>query len=1059
MMRFAKIFVILCFVLVGAIEALADTTCIGYKPTFPDHYCDCKNNITRLGSLPFDVQVTDSMWFKASSDLFISGFTAYLYSDCDVNFDIYQNCTSSKLLYSVVIPKNQARDVTAESIKQKLEEAGMSAANMALYICVYPVGGEGGRLMCYPYNTGYNSTCSDVLSLLPGMTFVSSHAEDVYEISSENIADSYAMYLQWSEESDGLCNLSITRGSCNGEVVAEFDFVVGNSLFHFDRALLMDVKAKGEKLYAHFSHDASVVGRISFSEVAFEKHLTDTVICQGKEFRYQDFVTSESGRYYFDTVRVSPIKYELYGYNIVFSEPELKYDTLVVKKLDLPYNYRGQYVIPTDGFGSHDVTIHNDGECDEHVSLFVRQKFATVVLDQDTTLCHGKTFSYGGKKYVSNVTFIDSVWNNVYDTLYLNRLNVYFSPADIIYDTLALTKKEVAAGKRYEGITIRAFGDYKKVVYDELLCMDSLYLHVCHKVTNVEQALDTSLCAGDVYVHGDGVEYTVDVTLVDSVWKDDDTRIIKTTKVHFIVNKLAYDTLYLGYSELPYLYKEQAEITQIADTIVSVLEGKCLGPVQLHIVHKYATLVTEQDTTLCEGKVYEHRDSSYIASTTIVDSVWINSDTMVVTTTRLYFATPEVEYDTLALRVSELPYDYRGAYTIPVDGFGSHDVKIHKAGECDENIKLYVSHLTATITTEQDTTLCEGKVYEHRDSSYIVSTTIVDSVWINSDTMVVTTTRLYFVTPEMKYDALALRVSELPYDYRGAYTIPVDGFGSHEVKIHKAGECDENIKLYVSHLTTTITTEQDTTLCEGKVYEHRDSSYIVSTTIVDSVWLNRDTMVVTTTRLYFATPEVEYDTLALRASELPYDYRGKYTIPVDGFGSHDVKIHKVGECDENIKLYVSHLTTTIITEQDTTLCEGKVYEYKDSSYFESTTIVDSVWLNRDTLIIGTTNLYFTMPETEYDTVFVSTLELRNGYYYELAEDYVYSAGVYDYEITAYDECTRKITLMVIEKVQSSLDDILVAPKSKLIMIDGVIYILRDGVYYTLMGVKVNISMN
>ena len=135
MMKFAKIFVTLHLIVFGVLCAMADTSCSGYKPAYPDHYCDCRyNKISQLNTLPFDVEVTDSIWFKSPSKLFLSGFTAYLYSDCDVNFDIYQNCTSHKLLYSVVIPKNQARDVTAETINKKLEEAGMSAMNVMIFM-------------------------------------------------------------------------------------------------------------------------------------------------------------------------------------------------------------------------------------------------------------------------------------------------------------------------------------------------------------------------------------------------------------------------------------------------------------------------------------------------------------------------------------------------------------------------------------------------------------------------------------------------------------------------------------------------------------------------------------------------------------------------------------------------------------------------------------------------------------------------------------------------------------------------------------------------------------
>ena len=1025
---------------------LADTNVSNYWFSLPDHYDDCneckyKPN-KNLKSLPFDIQVTDSVWFRTNSNIFLDGFTAYLYSDCDVNFDVYYNCTSFEPIKSVVIPKNQARDVTSESLKQKLEDMGVDVdkTSVNLFVCIYPVGGSGGRLMCYPYNAGYNSTCDDILSLLPGMTFVSSHANDVYEITADNIADSYTMYLQCDVD----CQLAITRGSCDGETIAEYDFTAEDGLFHFDSELLMDVRATGESLYAHISHDESVVGRISLNEVKFVENLIDTVVCQGKEFRYEDFVTTESGVYVYDTVQVSEIKYKVYGYNIIFAEPEVEYDTIALKRSELPYLYREQYTIGVDGFGDYDVMIYNEGDCDEHVLLHVEHKFATIVSDQDTTLCKGKRFKYEGKNYVNDVTFVDSVWDNTLDTLYLNRLNVYFAPNDVVYDTLALTKAEVSNYK-YQGITINSFGDYSVVVYDEQYCSDTLYLHVCHKIITEEQVVDTTLCAGDVYKHTDGTEYTTSVVLRDSVWADDDTRVITTTNVEFIAIDLAYDTLYLRYAELPYLYENQVEITQIADTMVSILYGQCSGDVQLHVVHKIDTVVVENDTTLCQGKMYDHNGVLYSESATIVDSMWTNQDTFVITTTRVYFAAPEVQYDTLEIRATELPYVYRGEQ---IDGFGQHDLMIKSSGECDEHVMLYVQQLVTTVTAEQDTTLCQGKVYSYNGELYSEPATIVDSVWVGQDTLFVATTRVYFAAPEVQYDTLEIRAAELPYVYRGEQ---IDGFGQHDLMIKSSGECDEHVMLYVRHLVTTVTAEQDTTLCQGKVYSHNGELYSEPATIVDSVWVGQDTLFVATTRVYFAVPEVQYDTLEIRAAELPYVYRGEQ---IDGFGQHDLMIKSSGECDEHVMLYVQHLVTTVTAEQDTTLCQGKVYSHNGELYSEPATIVDSVWVGQDTLLVATVNVEFTAPEVEYDTIYVSEADLKNGYYYELADAYIYVAGEYNYEITADDECTRIIALVVIEKIPSSLDNVMVVDKPKLIMIEGVIYIFHNGEYYTLMGERV-----
>ena len=1048
MKRFYKILLFLLLFLVNiATVVVADTKCSGYIPLIhPDHYCDCKNDFARLYSLPLDVMVTDSMWFKTSSGVFTSGFTAYLYSDCDVQFDIYQNCTSSKVLYSVTIPKGQARDVSAESIKNKLESMGVGGASMAIYLCIYPVDGEGGRLMCLPYNTGYNSTCNDILELLPGMTFVSSHAETVYEITAKNISESCEMYLKWSEEGGASCDVEITRGNCNGDVVATHTFAAKKTTYNLDHELLMDVKAKGESLFAHFSHDAAAVGRIILRGVEYVDVLTDTVICRGKEFRYGDYVTTESGIYRYDTVKVSSVEYRVYGYNVVVDEPEVQFDTLAIRNGQLPYDYRGMVI---DGFGDYDLMIETAGECSEHVMVNVKHDLTIIESKIDTSMCYGAVFEYKGENYANDVVIVDSVWSESKDTLYLNAIDVYFSKTpNVQYDTLAVTKSKVTAGFRYQGIAITAFKDYKKTMLDEHNCPVEYNLHVCHKVTNVVETVNTTLCDGDVYVHTNGVEYRTEVAIVDSGWIDDDTYLVKTTNVMFTVIELSYDTLMLRYSDLPYDYKGEATISEMADTTVEILMGKCYGSVMLNVIHLTDTVAAEQDTTLCQGKAYEHGGEIYYEAVVLVDSAWANRDTMVVTTTRVHFAAPEVAYDTIAIRAAELPYNYRGE---EIADFGEHDLMIKMAGECDEHVMLYVNHWTTTLAVEQDTTLCQGKAYEHGGVAYYEAVVLVDSVWANRDTMVVTTTRVYFAAPEVAHDTIAIRAAELPYSYRGEV---IADFGEYDLMIKAEGECDEHIMLYVNHWTTTLAVEQDTTLCQGKAYEHGGVAYYEAVVLVDSVWANRDTMVVTTTRVYFAAPEVAHDTIAIRAAELPYSYRGEV---IADFGEYDLMIKTAGECDERIMLYVNHLTTTLAAEQDTTLCQGKAYEHNGEIYYEAVELVDSVWANRDTMVVTTTRVYFTAPEMEYDTVVVEAAELAEGYYYAIADEYVYEAGEYEYEIEEEGECTRLISLAVEEIVPDSIDDVVVESEPKLIMIDGILYIHHNGEYYTLTGQKIIIK--
>lgn len=734
MKRFYQIYLLCIVLLASATSVLADTNCTGYKPTHPDHYCDCKYNTSQLATLPFDVQVTDSIWFKAGSNLFINGFTAYLYSDCDVNFDIYQNCISHTPLYSVTIPKNQARDVTAETINQKLEEAGVSITSMALYLCIYPVGGTGGRLMCYPYNTGHNSTCEDILSLLPGMTFVSSHENDVYEITSSSIPSSYAMYLQWNEDSNLPCHLSITRGECNGTIIAEYDFVDENSRYYFDPALLIELNTSGESLYAHFSHDAAAAGRIRLSEASTIDITTDTTVCQGKALVLDNMIYTTDTTIIYDR-QWQGDQLAVYAYHLTIAEPELQYDTLHLKSSDLPMLYRNQFTIPANGFGDYDITIHQENTCDERYLLHVAHATQTIYSSADTTICQGRSFTYNGQKYTTDVTFTDSTWINA-DTLSLHTLNVYF-------------------------------------------------------------------------------------------------------------------------------------------------------------------------------------------------------------------AEPEIQYDTLLLKSYDLPYRYRSQYTIPADGFGDYDFTLHFKNNCDERYLVHVAHDITTYTNIIDTTVCQGRTFTYNQIEYSTDTTLVDTLWIDNDTR------------------------------------------------------DINI-------------------------------------------LN----------LYFAAPELQYDTLRVQSTDLPMLYRNQFTIPAGGYGDYDIIIHNDGMCDEHYLLHVEHETLIYMNSIDTTLCQGRIFEYNGVEYTVDTTFMDTGWLNEDVWKQIQVTVTFTAPEMEYDSVVVTTADLQAGYYYAAADAFIYAAGSYFYELLQHNECTRHITLTVIEDIKSGLNNPILLNRPRLIMIDGTIFVQTATDRFTILGEKV-----
>ena len=468
--------------------------------SYPDHYCSCEYEIKPASGITNlkDVNFSDSIWFKTTLKTFTNaGMTAYLFSESDVQVDIYQNCRTTKKLYSFTVPENQTRDLDHETILAKLEQNGVDpgSTNMTIRVVFYPVvSGADCRLMCYPYNTGPNSTPEDPLPVLVGMSYVSSYAYDVYELKAENIPASCALYTQWKEANNLTCNLTVTRGSVDGEVVAEHEFLNSSTYFRFDPNLLAEVRESGESLYMHYDHDASAAGRIITREATLKEEVTDLTLCQGKGLEAYGTVYTTPDTVTYNRAWVgTSLKVSEYKYNLTFTEPALQYDTLRVHVSDLPMLYRGQYTIPASGACDFDCLIHRDDECDEHYLLHVIREN-----DDYVTVCHGESYDWNGTTYTESGSYTKTL-QSAYGCDSIVTLHLTILPES------AVTEEEmtVCGSEGYvwdaTGETYTTAGDYEAVLKDVNGCDSVVILHL-----NVLPAEDVvtnqTICKGESWV-------------------------------------------------------------------------------------------------------------------------------------------------------------------------------------------------------------------------------------------------------------------------------------------------------------------------------------------------------------------------------------------------------------------------------------------------------------------------------------------------------------------------------------------------------------------------------
>ena len=687
--RFFVAFSLFVFATVLLAQPSDDCLRLQEERGFPSYYCDCKEGYTNF-QLPVDTVISyQPIWFKGwVSDLY-DGLSAYLHSDCDLNFEVYASCTAKEPRYQAIFSRNKANAIDGESIKRKLEENQVGNLDIAFYICISPMGGEGGRLIMRKESDGMPSTCDDPLYMLPGMSLYSTQNNDVYVIDPAELNSLTDIIIQWEPDKTTSCQLKVTRGACNGPIMAQTTLETDDA-YIIPAADIRQSLSNNEQIFLHFSHAANTAGMVHCLAPEYEENYIDTLLCQGMGLEVHDTLLTEPTIYTIDTTHAYANIYYINLYNLEFYEPDLQYDTLALYESQLPYLYRGQYVV-TD-FGEYDVTIHTPGQCDEQYALSVYHKMDTIITVRDTALCYGAKFEYQNRLYTENVSFESTTWKNA-DTYLIDSLHVYFATTpEIVHDTISVNERKY--GRYFD-----TEGDYTFTAVNTTSgCVDSIILHVqpsLDGVTYTYEYFDEELCQGLVYdYYGD--TYTSSVVIRDSMWMSNDECTIFVTTVTFIPPTPHYDTISIKSTALPYNYHGK-KITEFGTHDITIHEeDECDERYVLTLVHDIDTLYQTVDTALCQGTAYEHNGISYTQPVSLVDKVWQDADTYVITTTHVHFKQPvevsitKEECDSYTWNDST--YTTSGTYTYTTTA----------ANGCDSVVTLHLTIL-APAETQRDT--------------------------------------------------------------------------------------------------------------------------------------------------------------------------------------------------------------------------------------------------------------------------------------------------------------------------------------------------------------------
>jgi len=146
--------------------------------------------------------------------------------------------------------------------------------------------------------------------------------------------------------------------------------------------------------------------------------------------------------------------------------------------------------------------------------------------------------------------------------------------------------------------------------------------------------------------------------------------------------------------------------------------------------------------------------------------------------------------------------------------------------------------------------------------------------------------------------------------------------------------------------------------------------------------------------------------------------------------------------------------STAVEIADST-CYGKVLTANLRPYTKDTVFTDTIWVAGDTLTTTEVALTFSVPEMEYDTVWIDSVSLSRGYVYTPTGNIFRDFGDYTIEIKRDDGCTNLLIVSIIykEKEETAVETVTDASRQKAYKViqNGQLFIILDERKYTILG--------
>ena len=312
----------------------------------PYYYCSCHEFSTPF-SFPLEAEITDTVWYTATLNDLRQGVSAYWFSSTSVTMEVYAFCTSKVPTFSITVGSNQMRDVDTQMIEEKLGELTkqqqLMAEALTPHMRVYPHNGGSGRVYCYPYGQGPESTCDDPMPLRPGMTYICEKEKNVYRMEGSSIAASGKAFVLWKQEQNKPCEVWLTLDSCTGEEIGRTVLSDSLHVYQPDSANLVSARKSGRSIWLHVKHDQGYTGRIycynnpKYAEETLAPLKSKT--CLGKTLS-ANLRTYDHDTTFTDTLWVARDTLNTQEISFAFTQPAMEFDTVYASPSDLARGYR-----------------------------------------------------------------------------------------------------------------------------------------------------------------------------------------------------------------------------------------------------------------------------------------------------------------------------------------------------------------------------------------------------------------------------------------------------------------------------------------------------------------------------------------------------------------------------------------------------------------------------------------------------------------------------------------------------------------------------------------------